>query len=256
MCPQPPSWQAVALGLLILNSPQPHLLPSPRSTASWEGRTRKVQVAPGSARLSRPAGRRGLRSRGRAPRSLARSPSRGRCRSPQSRARGRSSSGQRPFLPGEPAEGGPALLPVPPTAARARRPLGAGSRARSGRLSAAPTPASSKGRAAPGPARPSDWKGERAAREPGARTRPDTARLRGPSTAGERGRGARGSRGAGRAQRTALRGSWPWKPSCRWLRDPDRARAQPARPLLNFPRPGGRVTNATAPRSPATRVSS
>lgn len=42
-------------------------------------------------------------------------------------------SGQWPFLPGEPAEGGPALLPVPPTAARARRPLGAGSRARPGR---------------------------------------------------------------------------------------------------------------------------
>lgn len=30
----------------------------------------------------------------------------------------------------QPAEGGPALLPVPPTATRARRPLGAGSRAR------------------------------------------------------------------------------------------------------------------------------
>lgn len=42
-------------------------------------------------------------------------------------------SGQWPFLPGEPAEGGPALLPVPPTAARARRPLGAGSRVRPGR---------------------------------------------------------------------------------------------------------------------------
>lgn len=54
MCPQPPSWQALTLELLILNSPQPHLLPSPRSTASWEGRTRKVQVAPGGARLSRP----------------------------------------------------------------------------------------------------------------------------------------------------------------------------------------------------------
>lgn len=33
-----------------------------------------------------------------------------------------------------------------------------GSRARPGRLLAAPTPASSKGRAAPGPARSSDWK--------------------------------------------------------------------------------------------------
>ncbi|KAK7797669.1 hypothetical protein U0070_001869, partial [Myodes glareolus] len=42
-------------------------------------------------------------------------------------------SGQWPFLPGEPAEGGPALLPVPPTAARARQPLGSGSRARPGR---------------------------------------------------------------------------------------------------------------------------
>lgn len=156
MCPQPPSWQAVALGLLIPNSPRPHLLPSPRSAASWEGRTRKVQVAPGGARLSRPAAAdpggpaRDCAPVGRAPRS----PHRGRRRPPPSPARGRSGSGQWPFLPGEPAEGGPALLPVPPSAARARRPLGAGSRARPRRLSAAPTSASSKGRAAPGPALP------------------------------------------------------------------------------------------------------
>lgn len=90
MCPQPPSWQAVALGLLILNSSQPHLLPSPRSTASREGRTRKVQVAPGSARLSRPAAAdsggpaRDCAPAGRAPRS----PLRGRCRPPPSPARG------------------------------------------------------------------------------------------------------------------------------------------------------------------------
>lgn len=259
MCPQPPSWQAVALGLLILNSSQPHLLPSPRSTASREGRTRKVQVAPGSARLSRPAAAdsggpaRDCAPAGRAPRS----PLRGRCRPPPSPARGGAApdsglSSQGNLLraaraPSCPSHRGPG-------SAAARRGVPGAARATLGRSH----PASSKGRAAPGPARPSDWKGERAAREPGAGTRPPracdrtwagTARLRGPSTAGAR--GVPGERGgpSGRLGGAPGPGS-PGNAGGRGTRIPHgRNRANPC---LTFPGLGKGSPTPPVPRHPAT----
>lgn len=149
MCPQPPSWQAAAGAF---NPKQLTATPPTLSTLHrLLGRSHaEGPGGPGRCWAKSP-GSRGLRSRGTRP-SLAP------LQALRTLARGRSGFGQWLFLPREPAEGGPALLPVPPTAARARRTLGAGSRARPGRLSAAPTPASSKGRAAPVPARPSDWK--------------------------------------------------------------------------------------------------
>lgn len=257
MCPQPPSWQAAAGAF---NPKQLTATPPTLSTLHrLLGRSHaEGPGGPGRCWAKSP-GSRGLRSRGTRP-SLAA------LRALRTLSRGRSGFGQWLFLPREPAEGGPPLLPVPPTGARARRTLDAGSRARPGRLSAAPTPASSKGRAAPVPARPSDWKGERAAGEPRARTRPlracdrtweGSAWLRGSSSAKARGRGALGPRGAGWTQWTARRGSGPWKPRYgRWRRDPDRSWAQWGGPLLHFPMPGERVTNASGPWYPAAGVGS
>lgn len=108
-----------------------------RSTASHEGRTRKVQVGPGFSPHLAGAGRRGAPAKSPAAVRDTSGSARGtallRVAPPAEPGSREGDSGQWPFLPGEPAEGGPALLPVPPTAARAPRPLGAGSRARPGR---------------------------------------------------------------------------------------------------------------------------
>ncbi|KAL1767511.1 small cell adhesion glycoprotein [Sigmodon hispidus] len=129
---------------------------------------------------------------------------------PPSPARGRGGSGQRLFLPGEPAEGGPALLPVPPTEARARRPLDAGSPGAAWANLSRSHPGEFKRTRCARPCLVARRTGKVSARPgnrgPGCRrdwiwTLAGNARLRGPSTvARAQARGARDPRGAGRTQ--------------------------------------------------------